>query len=268
MRQHTHWKWHLDEVYVKINGVQHYLWRAVDHEGEVLESFVTKMRDKAAALKFIKKALKRHGRIKAVVTDRLRSYGAALKEIGAADLQQTGRRLNNRAENSHLPFRRRERAILRFRKMKTLQNSAPSTPPSTITSIRNATSSAGKNIEPAAPPHLLSGSPLSPEVQAPCPTLVQVETSCRWTDSTMAAAQNRARQPGEAWLEFFGLTTPVRVFRRQFKGHCQRKWVHVPGPIQPSQSPTGRSAGRTQGGGGSQGDGSVDGLQIRGRVTF
>ena len=121
MRQHTHWKWHLDEVYVKINGVQHYLWRAVDHEGEVLESFVTKMRDKAAALKFIKKALKRHGRIKAVVTDRLRSYGAALKEIGAADLQQTGRRLNNRAENSHLPFRRRERAILRFRKMKTLQ---------------------------------------------------------------------------------------------------------------------------------------------------
>ena len=184
MRQHTHWKWHLDEVYVKINGVQHYLWRAVDHEGEVLESFVTKTRDKAAALKFIKKALKRHGRIKAVVTDRLRSYGAALKEIGAADLQQTGRRLNNRAENSHLPFRRRERAILRFRKMKTLQNSAPSTPPSTITSIRNATSSAGKNIEPAAPQHLLSGSPLSPEVQAPCPTLVQVETSCRWTDST------------------------------------------------------------------------------------
>ena len=56
MRQHTHWKWHLDEVYVKINGEMRYLWRAVDHEGEVLESFVTKTRDKAAALTFMKKA--------------------------------------------------------------------------------------------------------------------------------------------------------------------------------------------------------------------
>jgi putative transposase len=61
MKAFTHWRWHLDEVYVKINGEMHYLWRAVDHEGEVLESFVTKGRDKAAALKFIKKALKRHG---------------------------------------------------------------------------------------------------------------------------------------------------------------------------------------------------------------
>ena len=124
MRQFTHWRWHLDEVYVKINGEMHYLWRAVDHEGDVLESFVTKDRDKAAALKFIKKAMKRHGRPRAIVTDRLRSYGAALKEIGAADLQETGRRLNNRAENSHLPIRRRERAMARFRRMKTLQKFA------------------------------------------------------------------------------------------------------------------------------------------------
>ena len=79
MRQHTQWRWHLDEVYVKINGVQHYLWRAVDHEGEVLESFVTKERDKAAALLFIKKAMKRHGRPQAITSDGLRSYGAALK---------------------------------------------------------------------------------------------------------------------------------------------------------------------------------------------
>ena len=102
MRQFTHWRWHLDEVYVKINGQMHYLWRAVDHEGEVLESFVTKERDKAAALKFIKKALKRHGRTATIVTDGLRSYGAALKEIGAADRQEQGRWKNNRAENSHL----------------------------------------------------------------------------------------------------------------------------------------------------------------------
>ncbi len=124
MRQHTHWRWHLDEVYVKINGEMRYLWRAVDHEGEVLESFVTKERDKAAALKFIKKAMKRHGRPKTIVTDGLRSYGAALKEIGGTERQEVGRHLNNRAENSHQPFRRRERAMLRFRRMKTLQTFA------------------------------------------------------------------------------------------------------------------------------------------------
>ena len=124
MRAHTHWRWHLDEVYVKINGEMRYLWRAVDHEGEVLESFVTTTRDKAAALKFIKKAMKRHGRPQAIVTDGLRSYGAAMKEIGNVDRQETGRWLNNRAENSHLPFRRRERAMERFRRMKTLQKFA------------------------------------------------------------------------------------------------------------------------------------------------
>jgi putative transposase len=124
MRAHTHWRWHLDEVYVKINGQMRYLWRAVDHEGEVLESYVTKTRDKAAALKFIKKAMKRHGRARAIVTDSLRSYRAAMKDIGAADRQETGRWLNNRAENSHLPFRRRERAMIRFRRMKTLQKFA------------------------------------------------------------------------------------------------------------------------------------------------
>jgi putative transposase len=121
MRAYTHWRWHLDEVYVKINGEMHYLWRAVDHEGEVLESFASKTRDKAAALKFIKRALKRHGRPKAVTTDGLRSYGAALKELGADDRQEVGRWANNRVENSHLPFRRRERAMNRFRRMKTLQ---------------------------------------------------------------------------------------------------------------------------------------------------
>ena len=120
----SHWQWHLDEVFVKINGERHYLWRAVDHEGEVLESFVTKARDKKAALKFLKKAMRKHGSPEVIVTDRLRSYGAALREIGAADRQETGRWLNNRAENSHLPFRRRERAMLRYRCMRTLQKFA------------------------------------------------------------------------------------------------------------------------------------------------
>jgi putative transposase len=100
--QSSQWRWHLDEMFVKINGEMHYLWRAVDHEGEVLESFVTKARDKKAALKFLRKAMRRHGRPEAIVTDRLRSYGAALKEIGNVDRQETGRWLNNRIENSHL----------------------------------------------------------------------------------------------------------------------------------------------------------------------
>ena len=68
---------------MKINGERHYLWRAVDHEGEVLESFVTKTRNKKAALKFLKKSMKRHGRPRIFVTDKLRSYGAALRGIGA-----------------------------------------------------------------------------------------------------------------------------------------------------------------------------------------
>ena len=107
------WQWHLDEVFVKINGEIHQLWRAVDHEGEVLESYVTKRRDKSAALQFLKKAMKRYGAPKTVVTDRLRSYGVAMKEIGNIRRHEVGRHLNNRAENSHLPFRRRERAMSR-----------------------------------------------------------------------------------------------------------------------------------------------------------
>ena len=121
MRAYTHWRWHLDEVYVRVNGEMHYLWRAVDHEGEMLDSFVTNNRDRAAALKFIKNAMNRHGRPKVVVTDGLRSYRAAMKWLGNAEKQELGRWLNNRSENSHLPFRRRERAMLRFRQMKILQ---------------------------------------------------------------------------------------------------------------------------------------------------
>jgi len=115
------WRWHLDEVFVKINGERHYLWRAIDHEGEVLESFVTRRRDKKAALKFLRKMIKRHGAADEIVTDRLRSYGAALRELSIGDKQQTGRWENNRAENSYQLFRRRERAVLRFRWMRTLQ---------------------------------------------------------------------------------------------------------------------------------------------------
>jgi putative transposase len=120
----SRWRWHLDEVFVKVNGVQHYLWRAVDHEGEVLEAFVSKTRDKKAALKFLRKLMRRHGRAEQFVTDGLRSYGAALKEVRAEDRQVTGRWENNRVENFHQPFRRRERAMLRLRRLHSLQKFA------------------------------------------------------------------------------------------------------------------------------------------------
>jgi putative transposase len=102
--QSSNWKWHLDEVFVKINGERHYLWRAVDHEGEVLESYVTKKRDKKAALKFMKKAMRRYGAPSELVTDKLGSYGAAARELGCSEKQVTKRWSNNRVENSHLPF--------------------------------------------------------------------------------------------------------------------------------------------------------------------
>jgi len=124
LRAHSNWQWHLDEVIVKVNGETHYLWRAVDHEGEVLESYVTKRRNRKEALKFLRKSMKRHGNPAVIVTDKLRSYGAGMKQIGNAGRQETGRWLNNRAENSHLPFRRRERAMLRFRQMRCLQKFA------------------------------------------------------------------------------------------------------------------------------------------------
>jgi putative transposase len=124
MRAFSNWRWHVDELFVKINGEMHYLWRAVDHEGEVLEAVVTTRRDKSAALKLLRKLMKRYGRAKAIVTDRLPSYGTALKALGAKDLQEMGRWLNNRVENSHLPLRRREQAMLRFRRMRSLQKFA------------------------------------------------------------------------------------------------------------------------------------------------
>ena len=124
MNRFRHWRWHLDEMYVKINGEMVYLWRAVDHENEILESYVTKTRDNKAALVFMKNALKRHGSPEAIATYGLRSYGAAMNELGNREKQEVGRWANNRVENSHLPFRRRERAMLRFRQMKALQKFA------------------------------------------------------------------------------------------------------------------------------------------------
>ncbi len=105
------WRWHLDEAFVRINGETFYLWRAVDHEGEVLETIITRKRDRRAALRFLRKAMKRYGRPKIIATDKLQSYRAAMKMIGNDARQETGRWLNNRTEHPHRPFRRREKAM-------------------------------------------------------------------------------------------------------------------------------------------------------------
>jgi len=101
LRHFRHRRWHPGEVFMEINGVKHSLWRVVDHEGEVLESDVTKKRDKKVALKFLRESLRRHGCAEAIVADRLALYEAALKSLGAAGKHETGRWLNNRVENSH-----------------------------------------------------------------------------------------------------------------------------------------------------------------------
>ena len=121
---YSNWRWHLDEVFVRVNGEIHYLWRAVDHEGEVLEVFATKQRGRKAALRFLKRAMKRYGRPRVIVTDRLGSYAAAMKVIGVEARQICGQWRNNRAENSHQAFRRRAGAMARFRDIKTLQQFA------------------------------------------------------------------------------------------------------------------------------------------------
>ena len=115
------WSWHLDQVPVKPNGVP---LRTFDQEGEILESYITTTREKAVDLTFIKKALTRHGSHDAIITDGLRSYRAAVKELDNAEKQTAGRWANNRVANSHLPFRRPKRAMLRYRVMKSLRKFA------------------------------------------------------------------------------------------------------------------------------------------------
>jgi transposase-like protein len=103
-------------MFVSINGRQMYLWRAVDCEGEVLDILVQSRRDKRAALKLMRKLMKKQGFVPdAFVTDKLPSYGAALDDLGLSKRHETGGRKNNRAENSHLPVRQRERRMQRFK---------------------------------------------------------------------------------------------------------------------------------------------------------
>ncbi len=107
-RPKPHTTWHLDEVYLKIDGRLVYLWRAVDAEGEVLDVLVQTRRNKRAALKLMRKLLKKYGFVPdKLVTDDLRSYGAVAHDLGISNRHERGRWRNNRAENSHQPTRRR-----------------------------------------------------------------------------------------------------------------------------------------------------------------
>jgi putative transposase len=109
-------KWHLDEVFLKINGEHKYLWRAVDQDGNVLDILVQNRRDKAAARRFFRRLMKKTGTVpRVVVTDKLRSYGAAHREVMPSVEHRSHKGLNNRAENSHQPTRQRERAMKGFR---------------------------------------------------------------------------------------------------------------------------------------------------------
>ena len=121
-RPQPHSEWFLDEVFVKVGGKPMYLWRAVDGEGEVLDVLVQKRRNKRAALKLLRKLLQHQGIPPTkIVTDKLKSYGAALKDLKMSHLHDTTNRLNNRAESSHVPIRRRERKLQRFKSHKSAQ---------------------------------------------------------------------------------------------------------------------------------------------------
>src|SRR5450759_5041991 len=121
-RPKPHTTWHLDEVYLKIDGRLVYLWRAVDAEGEVLDVLVQAKRNKRAALKLMRKLLKKYGFLpENLVTDDLRSYHAAARDLGIEHRHRTGRWRNNRAENSHQPTRRRERKMQGFKSVGSLE---------------------------------------------------------------------------------------------------------------------------------------------------
>src|SRR5271155_40425 len=141
--------WHLDEVYLKIDGRMVYLWRAVDAEGEVLDLLVQTRRNKRAALKLMRKLLKKYAFVPdKLVTDDLRSYRAAAADLGIAGRHDRGRWRNNRAENSHQPTRRRERKMQGFKSVGSAQRFLSMHAAATTPSTSSAISPQQERIEP------------------------------------------------------------------------------------------------------------------------
>src|ERR1700681_3154715 len=115
-RPRPHSRWHMDEMFVSIGGKRMYLWRAVDHEGEVLDCLVQSRRNKRAATKLMRKLLKKYGFVPTtIVTDHLAAYAAAMSDLRVSVRQERGNRKNNRAESSHVPIRRHERKMQGFK---------------------------------------------------------------------------------------------------------------------------------------------------------
>jgi putative transposase len=157
MRAWSQWQWHLDEMFVKIGGETHYLWRAVDHEGEVLEAYVSKKRDRQAALIFLRKAMKRYGRPQVIVTDELRSYGAAMKSSGYLTGSKPGAGSTTGPRIHICPCDDENERCCVSDACEVCRNSLPSTPPSITTSTRNATSTAETTLSETVPPLFPSG---------------------------------------------------------------------------------------------------------------
>ena len=145
--------WHLDEIYLKIDGRLVYLWRAADAEGEVVGVLVQAKRNKRAALKLMRKLLKKYGFVPdKLVTDDLRSYAAAAGHLGIAKRHERGRWRNSRAENSHQPTRRRDCKMQGFKSVRVQpKNFSQPTQPLTTLSTSNATSRPQKRTEPSGP---------------------------------------------------------------------------------------------------------------------
>jgi transposase-like protein len=148
-RPKPHTIWYLDEVYLKIDGRMVYLWRAVDAEGEVLDVLVQSRRNKRAALKLMRKLLKKCGFVPdKLVTDDLRSYRAAVHNLGISNRHERGRWHNNRAENSHQSTRRRERKMQGSRVQARPRNFSQLTRLLTTISMFNAISFQQERTEP------------------------------------------------------------------------------------------------------------------------
>ena len=174
-------KWYMDEVFIRIRGKQHYLWRAVDQAGNVLDILVQSRRNAAAAMRFFRKLLKGLRYVpRVIVTDKLKSYAAAKRKILPRVEHRQSRYLNNRAEVSHQPTRRRERQMKRFKSARHARRSSPPTVISTTISSSAVITSVPTSIERLAIPHFAHG------VTSPVLRPLHSLQSCYFRPSTSA----------------------------------------------------------------------------------
>ena len=239
MRQYTHWRWHLDEGYVRVQDETRCLWRAVDHRGEVLESSVTREWDKAAALKFLRQLMERHGSAKVVTPDGLRSYKAAMKDLGIAERQEGGRWADNRGgeltpalpttRTGHAAVQANEDAsAVRFRPRLLPQPLQPGTPPHQPTHLQGPTFS--------RPGRVAGSRELDAcRVRAGCAV---PETSCAWTDSLLGRGRSHARAGASPRGPLLRLQSPAVSY--EHKSNLQGR-----SKLQGTQSAGGRVARRT-----------------------